>query len=100
MFYVLKHVINKCALQGVDKNLLPIWFQASTIDRNCHICSQTNSEFLAKSDTPVYMCFLDAKNAVDRVYHWTLAKQLLDRNVLLHIVKLFIHWYGAQEFMV
>ena len=51
-------------------------------------------------DTPVYMCFLDAKNAFDRVNHWTLAKKLFDRNVPLHIVKLIIFWYGEQEFMV
>ena len=46
------------------------------------------------------MCFLDAKKAFDRVNHWTLAKELLDRNVTLHIVKLFIFWYRKQEFMV
>ena len=48
------------------------------------------------------MCFLDAKYAFDRVNHWTLAKKLLyiDRNVPLHIVKLFIFWYREQEFMV
>ena len=36
------------------------------------------------------MSFLDAKKAFDRVNHWTLAKTPLDRNVPLHIVKLFI----------
>ena len=46
------------------------------------------------------MCLLDAKKAFDRVNHWILAKKLLDRNVLLHIVKLFIFWYREQEFMV
>ena len=46
------------------------------------------------------MCFLDAKKAFDRVNHWTLAKKLLDKNVPLHIVKLFIFWYREQEFMV
>ena len=51
-------------------------------------------------DTPVYMCFLDAKKAFDRVNHWTLAKKLLDRNVSLYIVKLFIFCYREQEFMV
>ena len=49
-------------------------------------------------DTPVYMCFLDAKKAFDRVNHWMLVKKLLDRNVKLHIVKLFIFWYREQEF--
>ena len=46
------------------------------------------------------MCCLDTKKAFDRVNHWTLAKKLLDRNVPLHIVKLFIFWYREQEFMV
>ena len=56
--------------------------------------------FYRNQDTPVYMCFLDAKKAFYRVNYWTLAKKLLDRNVPLHIVKLFIFWYREQEFMV
>ena len=57
-------------------------------------------DFYRNQDIPVYMCFLDAKNAFDRVNHWTLANKLLDRNVPLHIVKLFVFWYREQEFMV
>ena len=57
-------------------------------------------DFHRNQDTPVYMCFLDAKKAFDRVNRWTLGKKLLDRNVPLHIVKLFVFWYREQEFMV
>ena len=57
-------------------------------------------DFCRNQDTPVYMCFLDAKKAFDRVNHWTHAKKLLDRNVPLHIIKLFVFWYREQEFMV
>ena len=57
-------------------------------------------DFYHNQDTPVYLCFLDAKKALDRVNRWMLAKKLLDRNVALHIVKLFIFWYREQEFMV
>ena len=57
-------------------------------------------DFYRNEDIPVYMCFLDAKNAFDRVNHWTLAKKLLEINVPLHIVNLFIFWYREQEFMV
>ena len=46
------------------------------------------------------MCFLDAKMAFDRVNHWTQLNKLLDRDVPLYIVKLFISWYREQEFMV
>ena len=44
--------------------------------------------------------FLMQKKAFGRVNHGTLAKKLLDRNVPLHIVKLFIFWYREQEFVV
>ena len=43
-------------------------------------------DFYHNQDTYVHMCFLDAKKAFDKVYHWTLAKKLLERNVPLHIV--------------
>ena len=64
------------------------------------MATQANCCFYCNQDTPVYMCFLDAKKAFDSVNHWTLAKKLLDRNVPLHIVKLLIFWYREQEFMV
>ena len=57
-------------------------------------------DFYSNQDTAVYRCFLDTKKAFDRVNHWTLAKKLLDRNVPLNIVQLFIFWYREQEFMV
>ena len=50
-------------------------------------------DFYRNQDTPVYMCFLDAKKAFDKVNHWTLAKKLLDRNVPLHIVIFLIFLY-------
>ena len=46
------------------------------------------------------MCFLYAKKAFDRVNYWTLTKKLPDRNVQLHIVKLFIYWDREQEFIL
>ena len=56
-------------------------------------------DFYRNQDTHVYMCLFYAKNAF-RGVNWTLAKKLLDRNVPLHVVKLFIYWYREQEFMV
>ena len=41
-----------------------IWFQANTWERNCHICSEANSGFLRKQDTPVHLCFRDAKEGI------------------------------------
>ena len=58
------------------------------------------ADFYRNQDTPVYMCFPDTTKVFHRVNHWTLAKKLWDRNVPLHIVKLFIFLYREQEFMV
>ena len=44
-------------------------------------------DFYRNQDKLVYVCFLDAKRAFDRINHWILAKKLLNRNVPLHIVK-------------
>ena len=59
-------------------------------------------DFYRNQDTPVYMCFLDAKKAFDRVNQWTLANKLLERDVPLFIVKLLIEsksfWYDGVTY--
>ena len=55
--------------------------------------------FYCNKDTPVYMCFLDAKRHLIAL-SWTLAKKLSSRNVQLHIAKLFIFGYWEQVFLV
>ena len=54
-------------------------------------------DFHHNQNTPVYMCFPDAKEGFDRVNHWTLAKKLLDRNALLQIVKFFLLVYRVYN---
>ena len=73
--------------------------QAHGTERAIFALKQT-VDFYSNQDTPVYMCFLDAKKAFDRVNHWTQAKKLLDRNVPLRIVKLIIFWYREQKLMI
>ena len=51
-------------------------------------------------NSPVYLCFLDAKKAFDRVNHWTLFRKLLDRGAPKHLVKILLHWYQRQEHYV
>jgi hypothetical protein len=57
-------------------------------------------EYYRDRDSPVFLCFLDAKKAFDRVNHWTLFKKLIERGAPLHIVKLLVFWYREQEFIV
>jgi hypothetical protein len=57
-------------------------------------------EYYRSRDSPVFLCFLDAKKAFDRVNHWTLFRKLIERGAPTHIVKLLVYWYREQEFIV
>ncbi len=57
-------------------------------------------EYYKQNSSPVFICYLDATKAFDRVNHWLLFKKLLDRNMPLHIVRLLVCWYRIQRFNV
>ena len=44
-------------------------------------------DFYKNHSSPVFLCFLDATKAFDRVNHWTLFHKLLDRHVPLYILR-------------
>ena len=56
--------------------------------------------YYRERDSPVYLCFLDARKAFDRVNHWTLLRELLDRGTPVYLVRLFLFWFREQEFLV
>ena len=57
-------------------------------------------EYYKSKNSPVYLCFLDAKKAFDRVNHWTLFRKLLERGTPPHLVELLLLWYREQDFVV
>ena len=46
--------------------------------------------------SPVFICFLDASKAFDRINHWMLYKKLIHRKVPLYIVRFLLAWYSTQ----
>jgi hypothetical protein len=50
--------------------------------------------------SPVYVCYLDASKAFDRLNHWHLYKKLLDRRTPKVLVKLLMNWYANQKLSV
>ena len=68
-------------------------------DMCIHAFRQT-IEYYKQNSSPVFICYLDAIKAFDRVNHWLLFKNLLDRNMPLHIVRLLVCWYRTQRFNV
>ena len=53
-----------------------------------------------RNRSPVFVCFLDARKAFDRVNHWTLFNKLVHRGMDIDIVRLLVTWYESQKFHV
>ena len=47
--------------------------------------------------SPLYICFLDASKAFDRINHWMLYKKMLNRGVPAYIVRFLHTWYSTQH---
>ena len=56
--------------------------------------------YYREHDSPVFICFLDASKAFDRINHWHLFKKLIDRNVPVYIVRMLLFWYCNQTLKV
>ena len=57
-------------------------------------------EYFKSRSTSVYVAFLDASKAFDKISHWTLFKKLIDRHVHLYLVVILCYWYQHQEMTV
>ena len=51
-------------------------------------------------NSSVFVCFLDASKAFDRVNHGTLFWKLVNRGVPYYIVRLLVYWYSNQTMCV
>ena len=64
------------------------------------LCIYTLREYIElykKRSTTVFVTFLDASKAFDRLDHWLLFEKLVNRKVPLFIVRLLIVWYSLQR---
>ena len=64
------------------------------------LCIYTLKEYIElyrKRSTTVFVIFLDASKAFDRLECWLLFKKLINRKVPLFIVRLLIVWYSLQR---
>ena len=51
-------------------------------------------------NSPVFICFLDASKAFDRVNHWTLFKELPLKGVPTVLVRIIRFWYRSQPMFI
>ena len=53
-----------------------------------------------RNRSAVFVCFLDARKAFDRVNHWTLFDKLLSRGMDNSLVRLLVRWRDSQRYHV
>ena len=57
-------------------------------------------DYYKSLSSPVYVAFLDASKAFDKVNHYHLLNKLITRKLPILIVRLLHYWYSHQHFMV
>ena len=57
-------------------------------------------DYYKSHNSPMFLCFMDASKAFDRVNHWTLFKKLLKKGIPVILLRLIIYWYRSQTVCV
>ena len=57
-------------------------------------------EYYKNRGTTVFVTFLDASKAFDRLSYWLLFDKLVKKHVSLFIIKLLCYWYTSQKMFV
>ena len=78
-----------------------IWIQIRTFNRPMYLYELAEFiEYFKSRSTSLYIAFLDASKAFDKISHWTLFIKLIDRHFPLYLVVILCYWYQHQEMTV
>ena len=68
-------------------------------DMCCYVLKEV-IDYYTSSSSPVYLCFMDASKAFDKVNHFYLFTKLLKRGLPNIIVRVLYVWYTTQSFIL
>ena len=92
-------ILNRCKLKLATGDHQFGFKEKHSTDMAVYAFKEIVDHYL-RNRSPVFVCFLDARKAFDRVNHWTLFNKLLRREVNADIVQLLVKWYETQKFHV
>lgn len=97
---VLERVILNCCRSHLDTSDHQFGFKGKHSTDMAVFALKEITDYYLSNRSPVFICFVDARKAFDRVNHWTLFDKLLRRGMHTDIVKLLVNWYETQKFHV
>ena len=57
-------------------------------------------EYYNSKSTPVFVCYLDASKAFDKVNYWLLFRKLMKRKVPYIFICFLMYWYTNQTYCI
>ena len=84
----------------IETSALQFGFKSKHSTDMCIFVLKEIIDFYKRQNSPVFLCFMDATKAFDRVNHWTLFRKLINRNIPLFIIRILQYWYSKQLFFV
>ena len=66
----------------------------------CIFTLKETVQYYVSLGSPVYLCFMDASKAFDKVNHWHLFDKLLNCGVPVYVVRMLLYWHTYQDFIV
>ena len=66
----------------------------------CVFVLKSITDYYKSCSSPIYLCYMDASKAFDRVNFWILFEKLLSRQVPKLYVRVLMAFYCTQEFLV
>ena len=101
---IVSKILENVILQRIEEYL---WTTDNQFGFKAHhstdLCVYALTEFIEyfkNRSTSVYVAFLDASKAFDKINHWLLFKKLIERQMPLYLVTILCYWYRHQEMFV
>lgn len=97
---VVEAIILKRSGDKLDTAHNQFGFKPSHGTEMCVFALKQVIEYYKTNNSPVYVCYLDASKAFDRINHWTLFAKLIDRKVNISVIRFLLFWYEHQMFCI
>ena len=97
---ILELIILKLAGDLLETGDNQFGFKAKHSTDQCLFAFKQVVEYYTSSSSPVYICYMDASKAFDKVCHWNLFYKLTLRKIPPVIIRLLVYWYTMQTFRV